>query len=198
MTADPRDWLRRAVTHPPPAQMPVENDRKSAVLLPVLRRGSGPTLLFVRKSQHLAKHAGQVGFPGGAIDPADASVEAAALREAWEEVGLSAAEVELIGRLDEDRTFVTNYHIAPVVGWIDAPPVTWRIDSGEIEGVVEVELTEVVDRDPESWLDFTWAGVDYRAPRFAFSNGLVVWGASARILINLQRRLRGATDGPSG
>ncbi len=198
MTDDPRDWLRRALSHPPRVSMPVGKDRESAVLLPVLRREAGATLLFVRKSQHLAKHAGQVGFPGGAIDASDASIEAAALREAFEEVGLRAEEVELIGRLDEDRTFVTSYHIAPVVGWVDAPPEQWRLDTGEIEGVVEVGLTEVVECEPVSWLDFTWAGVDYRAPRFEYSNGLVVWGASARILFNLQRRLRGAAGDPIG
>lgn len=192
---DPRIWVSQALRDPAPLQVPPEQDRKSAVLLPILRRDKGPTLLFVRKSQHLAKHAGQVGFPGGAIDATDGSVEATALREAREEIGLEAANVELLGRLDDERTLVTHFHIAPLVGWVETPPATWQLDAFEIESVIEVDLAEAVACEPSSWLEYRWQEVLYRAPRYEFSNGLVVWGASARILLNLQRRLRSAGAG---
>ena len=187
--------MSQALGDPPPLRLPPEQDRKSAVLLPILRRDHGPTLLFVRKSQHLAKHAGQVGFPGGAIDATDGSVEAAALREAREEIGLASADVELLGRLDDERTLVTNFHIAPLVGWVESPPASWQLDAFEIESVIEVDLDEVLACEPASWLEYRWQDVLYRAPRYEFRNGLVVWGASARIVLNLQRRLRATSAG---
>lgn len=190
-------WLRAALEATPRPMAP-EDDRLSAVLLPVVVRVGGPTVLFVRKSAHLFKHAGQLGFPGGGIERGE-SVAAAALREAWEEIGLEPARVTLLGRLDEERTFATAFHITPLVGWIAEPPAAWTIDPGEIETVHEVPLLEVVDTEPVSWLEFTAPMGEgraelhtFRAPRYEFASGVVVWGASARILRNLQERLRAA------
>ncbi|MFZ4578866.1 MAG: NUDIX hydrolase [Myxococcota bacterium] len=188
-------WLRAALEHPPAARIEVGTNRASAVLVPVLRRPDGPTVLFVRKSTQLNRHAGQIGFPGGAVDPEDADLVATALREAWEEVGLAADRVEILGRLNEDRTFVTDYHIAPIVGWVVDPPPEWRLDEREIEATLEIPLDEIVATDPAGWLEFTAYGQQLRAPRFEFRDGTIVWGASARILIDLQQRLRNARTG---
>jgi len=182
-------WLSACLLPPHLPMAPGEGDRLSAVLLPVVARPTGATLLMVRKSSRLLKHAGQLGFPGGSLDVGE-TVEAAALREAHEEVGLDPLAVQLLGRLDEDRTIVTSYHIAPLVGWIAEPPEQWVVDAYEIESVLEVSLREVLNAEPVSWLEYTVENQVYRAPKYEFSGDVVVWGASARILLDFQRRLR--------
>ncbi len=183
-------WLTERLGTPSPRALPVATDAASAVLVPVLLRSAGPTLLLVRKSEQLRRHAGQVGFPGGRIETGDASSDAAALRETYEEVGLLPALVQVIGYLDDERTYVTDFHIRPVVGLVATPPPSWTIDHGELDGVLEIGLQELIDERPASWVEFALFGQVWRAPRYEFSDGRVVWGATARILRNLQLRLR--------
>lgn len=183
-------WLRRLLAEPPPSELPVGTDAASAVLVPVLLRPQGAALLFVRKAEHLKRHAGQVGFPGGKLEASDVSAEAAALREAREEVGLDSAAAELVGRLDDERTYVTDFHIRPVVALVADPPQHWAIDRGELDGTVEVGLQELADERPASWIEWAMRGRVFRMPRYEFTGGRVVWGATARILRNLQVRLR--------
>ncbi len=184
-------WLAQRLNDPPPRDLPIESDVASAVLVPVLNRPAGATLLFVRKAQHLKRHAGQVGFPGGRVDGGDANCEATALREAHEEVGIDPTQVQVLGQLDDERTYVTDFHIRPVVGWIAEPQPEFAWDPGELDGVLEVGLQELIDERPASWVEFALFGQVWRMPRYEFSGARVVWGATARILRNLQVRLRG-------
>lgn len=183
-----RPWLRQRLATPPPRLLELEGNRASAVLLPILARPHGPTLLMVRKSAMLRKHAGQVAFPGGALDGGE-DATAAALREAHEEIGLAPERVELLGSLDDERTFVSDFHIRPLVGWIAEPPAQWQLDRGEIDAVLEIGLQELIDTEPCSWLEFTAARRTWRIPRWEFGGDRVVWGASARILMGFRQRL---------
>lgn len=186
------DRIRAALAEPAPAVLDVGGDRASAVLVAVLLREAGPRLLFVRKAATLRKHAGQVSFPGGAVDPGDGSPEAAALREAEEEVGLPPSAVTVLGRLDDDRTYVTAYHICAVVALVADPPVNLRPDPFEIDAILEIDFRAALDADPAGWNDYEVAGFHYRAPRFELPGPVTVWGATGRILYGLQRRLRAA------
>lgn len=114
----------------------------------------------------------------------------AALREAWEEVGLDPAQVEILGALDDDRTYVTSYHIRPLLGWVQHPPLVWQPDHVEVEAVVELPLAEVMSIRPASWMETLIGTVPFLAPRYVFADGTVVWGASARILERLIARVR--------
>lgn len=185
---DLRPWLRERLSRPPPQQLQLEGNRASAVLIPLLRRPTGPSLLMVRKSAKLRKHAGQVAFPGGALE-ADETAVAAALRETWEEIGLPPELVTVVGELDDERTYVTDFHIRPVVGWVADPPLEWRLDTGEIDRVMEISLAELLATEPCSWLEFTAQRRTWRIPRWEFGEDRVVWGASARILHGLRQRL---------
>ena len=90
----------------------------AAVLVPVII-SDAPSILLTKRTSHLSAHAGQVSFPGGRIDPEDSGPEAAALREAWEEIGLEAASVQVLGRM-ADQITGTGYRITPVLGLL--PP----------------------------------------------------------------------------
>ncbi len=186
MTA--RESLQHAVLTPAQT-LPLSGNKASAVLLAVVDRPDGPTLVMLKKSKDMRSHAGQISFPGGGVET-DETSEQAALREAWEEIGLAPERVEMLGALDDDRTYITNYHIRPLLAWVAEPPAQWRPDPVEVERVLELSLAEVVAAEPVSWLDFDILGVPFRAPRFHFQDGTVVWGASARILKRFIERVR--------
>jgi 8-oxo-dGTP pyrophosphatase MutT (NUDIX family) len=123
----------------PPGHTPVP----AAVLVPVVNQPAGPTLLFTERTAHLADHAGQISFPGGRVHEEDADRIATALREAWEETGLPAERVQIIGRLPE-YDIPTGFRVTPVVGWID-PPIELSPDPLEVADVFEVPLRFFLD-----------------------------------------------------
>ena len=166
--------------------------RKAAVLVPLVRRPEGLAVLLTRRTDHLNDHAGQVSFPGGRTDPEDADAVATALREAHEEVGIEADEVEVIGVLPRYTT-VTAYEVTPVVGLLD-PPRALRLDAFEVAEVFEVPLAFLMDPAhhqrhavqfqglSRSFISMPW-GADARGEPY------FVWGATAAMLRNLYRFL---------
>ena len=116
----------------------------AAVLVPLVLRPGGTTVLLTQRTDHLYDHAGQISFPGGRIEDGDATPEAAALRETAEEVGLNPSRIELIGRLD---TYVvrTGFEVTPAVGFVH-PPFDVNPDPFEVAEVFEVPLAFILDR----------------------------------------------------
>ena len=158
----------------------------AAVLVPIIM-GAAPGILLTKRTAHLAKHAGQVSFPGGRIDPEDADAEAAALREAREEIGLDPARVELVGRMS-DYVTGTGYRITPVLGLVSSG-LDLTPSPQEVEQVFELPMAVLLD--PEAprkrrahyrgrWRDFwVWPHPDH-----------YIWGATAAILVHLAHLLR--------
>jgi 8-oxo-dGTP pyrophosphatase MutT (NUDIX family) len=152
---------------------------QAAVLLPLLDRGEAH-IVFVKRSDRVGTHKGQISFPGGTVDPGDASVEAAALRECEEEIGLPPAAVEVLGALDDTETFATRFVITPFVGLI-REPVALEPDGHEIDKVIEVPVAALLEVG--SFRVEEWERDGVRRPVYFFDyEGETIWGATARIL----------------
>jgi 8-oxo-dGTP pyrophosphatase MutT (NUDIX family) len=158
---------------------------EAAVLIPIVERPEGPTVLLTRRADALTRHAGQVAFPGGRIDPGE-TAEAAALREAWEEVALSADRVTLIGRSSPYET-VTGYAVTPVVGLVQ-PPFELRLNAAEVAEAFEVPLSVVLDE--ASYERRFHDGEAGRRYYYAVSHDeRLIWGATAGMLRAFRGRL---------
>lgn len=163
--------------------------RYAAVLVPLVH-GHDPGVLLTLRTSTLRAHAGQVAFPGGRMEPMDASPEAAALREAHEEIGLDPAAVELTGRLPEYVTG-SGYHITPVVGLLPAG-LRFTPNPDEVEAIFTLPLATLLDpRAPEQHTR------EFRGRQRRFwvwpHETHYIWGATAGILVNLAARLRAQT-----
>ena len=162
--------------------------RPAAVLVPLIDRAAGMSVLLTRRTDHLAAHAGQIAFPGGRVEEADIDATAAALREAEEEVGLPREFVTVIGRLD---TYITGtgFEITPVVG-IVSPPFPLAIDPAEVAEVFEVPLAFVLDPNNHRRTERVFA--ERRRAFFVLPfEGRNIWGATAGMLVNLYEVLAG-------
>jgi 8-oxo-dGTP pyrophosphatase MutT (NUDIX family) len=162
--------------------------RPAAVLIPIIERGADMRVLFTRRADHLARHAGQVSFPGGRLDEGDESEIAAALRETEEEVGLHRSFVTVVGALDRYETG-TGFAIHPLVALV-RDGFTLSIDKREVAEVFEVPLDFLMDPSNHEPRSATWQGRERRFYGMTY-DGHYIWGATAGILINLYERLYG-------
>jgi 8-oxo-dGTP pyrophosphatase MutT (NUDIX family) len=162
--------------------------RPAAVLVPIVARPEGLTVLLTQRTDHLPSHAGQVAFPGGKIEPGDASPVETALREAEEEIGLERRYVEVLGYLDLYQTG-SGYRIVPVVSLV-RPGFALRLDRSEVADQFEVPLAFLLDAANHQLRSGDWKGrLTYY---YAMPYGeRYIWGATAGILRNLYERLLG-------
>ena len=156
--------------------------RPAAVLVPLVDRVQGMSVLLTQRTAHLSAHAGQISFPGGRIEEHDTDEVAAALRETEEEVGLMPDRISVVGRLDNYVTG-TGFEIAPIVG-IVAPPFALAIDPFEVAEAFEVPLGFILDRRNHRRVERESAG-QRRAFFVLPYEGRNIWGATAGILVNL-------------
>jgi 8-oxo-dGTP pyrophosphatase MutT (NUDIX family) len=160
----------------------------AAVLVALFSVDGDLHAVFTRRRADLRNHAGQISFPGGRRDAADASLAATALREAHEEIGLDPAAVRLLGALQPTPTIATNFVIYPFVGLIE-PGQVWTLSPREVDEVLELSLRAL--REGYERRDVTRRGVTFRTDAYV-SGEHVVWGATARILADLYERLEAA------
>src|SRR6266513_923133 len=156
--------------------------RSAAVLVPEVKRKHGLTVLFTSRTAHVNDHAGQISFPGGHAEPGDADAAETALREASEEIGLAAAQVEVLGDLPEYVT-VTGYRVTPVVGLV-TPPLELRLDEFEVAEVFEVPLEFLLDPANHQRNSILQEGRERRYYAVPYGQ-YYIWGATAGMLMNL-------------
>ena len=164
-----------------------DNFRAAAVLVPLVDRPEGLSVLLTVRNSSLPHHAGQISFPGGRIETGDASAAATALRETEEEIGLPRASVEIIGRLDDYITG-TGFLVAPIVGLV-RPPYVLNPDPSEVEAVFEVPLAFFLDPANHRRESRVFNGVERRFYAMPYGDKYI-WGATAAMLMNLYDLLR--------
>jgi 8-oxo-dGTP pyrophosphatase MutT (NUDIX family) len=156
------------------------------VLVPLyLDAGGALHAVFTERRADLRRHAGEISFPGGRRDEADADLRATALRETHEEIGLPPQAVEVLGALQPTPTFVTNYAVYPFVGLIE-PGFAWVLQEAEVGQVLELPVERV--RQGYARRRMVRRGVPFRTDVYDV-DGHVIWGATARIVADLLERL---------
>ncbi|MGV8891415.1 MAG: CoA pyrophosphatase [Burkholderiaceae bacterium] len=192
-------WLRQRFASPPVWQPEITDEhglrlqrlplRPASVLIPLVARESGMTLLLTQRTAHLHDHAGQVSFPGGRAEKIDASAIETALREAEEEVGIHRSRLDVLGTLPDYCT-VTGYLVTPVVS-IVTPPFDFQADPFEVAEIFEVPLTFLMDGAHHQRRTVEFPGGLGRSTFYAMPyERFFIWGATAGMLRNLFHFLR--------
>jgi 8-oxo-dGTP pyrophosphatase MutT (NUDIX family) len=187
---EPTDWHLLGVSPERQARLArhfPENPVPAAVLMPIVDRPEGMTMLLTQRASHLARHAAQISFPGGRVEQDDRDVASAALREANEEIGLDPARVRVFGYLP-DHLVISGFRVTPVLGLV-SPPFSLELNPAEVAGIFEVPLSHVLDSanhkarlrrvgDEDMLLyDIPWEGQN-------------IWGATAGMLLTFVRMLQ--------
>ena len=161
----------------------------AAVLVPIVM-GPEPSLLLTRRTAHLKKHAGQISFPGGRIEPEDADAWHAALREAFEEIGLRPELVEFAGYLP-DHIVISGFRVTPVVGFVK-PEYQLRIATAEVHDVFEVPLDFILDEANHKSRQRKIGELTFDIHDIPYGDRNI-WGATAGMLMTLRRLLQART-----
>jgi len=158
----------------------------AGVLVPILERGADCSVLLTRRSKELKHHAGQISFPGGRMEEHDADVEATALRETDEEVGIAPSSVSVVGYLRTMPT-VTGYAVTPVVGMVSAA-AELTIDRTEVEYAFEVPLSFLLSAANDVRVDREYHGKTLPMVEFHWE-GERIWGSTAFMILALRKKL---------
>jgi 8-oxo-dGTP pyrophosphatase MutT (NUDIX family) len=169
-----------------PGMIPIGELRAASVLVPLVDRPGGLTILLTQRTAHLSHHAGQIAFPGGRAEEADEDEVATALRETEEEIGLPPRHIEPVGRLDRYVTR-TGFTVIPVVALVH-PPFTLTLAPDEVADAFEVPLSFILDPANRKKEGAEYQGITRHFYVFRYGERNI-WGATAGMLVNLAETL---------
>ena len=184
--------VRRALAsvEPPPREKLAGNNPAAAVLVPIFERDGDLHLVYIRRSDDVASHRGQVAFPGGRMDPGDETILATALREAHEEVGIEPKTVEVLGALPTATTYTSGIIVSPFAGVIPSS-TPLRPQESEVAEIFAVPLSALSDSRYRG--EYAWAregGSIAKYPAILYG-GQTIWGLTYRITLDLLEILNG-------
>jgi len=163
----------------------------AAVLVPIYNKQGQYHILFIKRTEMVTKHKGEISFPGGVHEEKDKTLLDTALRECTEEIGLVADDVEILGELDDEVSVATNYVISPFVALIPWP-YQFKVDGKETEEIIEVPVSELLNKDHRR----QEVRDGKRANSYSYHyQRQIIWGATARILKKFLDIFAQATEG---
>ncbi|MEI8278858.1 MAG: CoA pyrophosphatase [Bacteroidota bacterium] len=177
---------------PMPDEIPA-NARPSAVLCLLFPKNDILQLLLIRRTADGRPHSGQIGFPGGSMDPTDTDLRATALREANEEVGIMSGEVEILGALTALYIPVSNFRVFPYVAYAKEPPV-YNISHYEVAHTLEIPMLEFMIPERRIITDVISPARPEKirnVPAYQLEDGTIIWGATAMIISELEMLMQG-------
>ena len=152
----------------------------SAVLIPLYKDSGSYHIVFIRRTETVKTHQGQISFPGGTSEQTDGSLLETALRESDEEIGLNRDDVEILGELDDEITTTSNYIVTPFVGCIPWPYHFTR-NRDEVDQILKIPLAALLDKECREPDTEVLNGQELKSFAYKY-HGEVIWGATARIL----------------
>jgi 8-oxo-dGTP pyrophosphatase MutT (NUDIX family) len=197
------DWLRQRLQQPLPGlraqermmgrvvSMPhivPENARPSAVLCLLYPNDDELQLLLMKRREDRTAHSGQVSFPGGRYEQEDNDLQTTALREAYEEVGIAPAHVDVLGALTSLYIPVSNFNVHPFVGYIPSKP-QFVISEAEVSYTIETPLSNLLHNDRKITTDVSspiMPGLIRQVKAYQLEDGTIIWGATAMIISELE------------
>ncbi len=156
--------------------------RQSAVLILLFPKANEwQIVLTERVGSANDPHSHQISFPGGSLDASDVSLEACALRETYEEVGIPPQTINIIGKMTDLYIPVSNFHVHPFIGWTAAQP-HYQPQATEVKEIIEAPLSILMNPDNQKSVDMTLRGMHLPNVPYFDVYGRVVWGATAMML----------------
>jgi 8-oxo-dGTP pyrophosphatase MutT (NUDIX family) len=165
---------------------------EASVLLPLFIKDGHCWVLFTERTKTVEYHKGEVSFPGGVVDKHDSSLGSTAKREAFEEIGIREGDIEIMGQLDDMRTTRSRFIVHPFVGVIPYP-YTFAVNRREVESLIEVPLRFFLDPSQPRPFTVNYEDDTFETPAFIYE-GVVIWGATERILENFISLIRPRLD----
>lgn len=166
------------------------SERKAAVLVPLLEENNQLAILLTVRSSHLRHHAGQICFPGGKIENRDNSIQATAIRETQEEIGITKTNIQTLTTLPIHKT-LTGFKISPIVAFINTPSSvhsSLTIDNNEVSSVFTMPLKHILNKNNFYFIERKLANKSQKVVFIQYKQH-VIWGATAAILFNLANQL---------
>jgi 8-oxo-dGTP pyrophosphatase MutT (NUDIX family) len=158
-----------------------EQPRLAAVLMPIIECEDQIYLLFTRRTETVADHRGQVSFPGGSWEPGDINLVNTALRETWEELGITASKIEVLGCL-EPRRLVSGFLVTPVLGLVRCP-IELKAYLPEVARVFKIPIDWLADPKNRYLQELEYNGMNFQVTYYKSYLGEVLWGATASMTV---------------